>query len=77
MSVYLPEINPLNMKEVEKELLCKINNISPYYIMYHSYEKIFSAMKLLCISKKPEKVYYRICCKNKLIMHLINYLSLF
>ena len=30
----LPKINPLKMKEIEKELLYKINHIPPYYIMY-------------------------------------------
>ncbi len=35
----LPKINPLKMKEIEKELLYKINHIPPYYIMYQGREK--------------------------------------
>ena len=35
----LPKINPLKMKEIEKELLYKINHIPPYYIMYQGRDK--------------------------------------
>lgn len=30
----LPKINPLKMKEMKKDLLYKLNQIPPYYIMY-------------------------------------------
>ena len=30
----LPKINPLKLKEMEKELLYKVNQIPPYYVMY-------------------------------------------
>ena len=35
----LPKINPLKIKEMTKELLYKINNIPPYYIMYQGRDK--------------------------------------
>ena len=35
----LPQINPLEMKKLEKELLYKINNIPPYYVMYQGKDK--------------------------------------
>ena len=35
----LPKINLLKMKEIEKELLYKINHIPPYYIMYQGRDK--------------------------------------
>lgn len=35
----LPKINPLKIKELEKELLYKINNIPPYYVMYPGRDK--------------------------------------
>ena len=35
----LPHINPLEMKKLEKELLYKINNIPPYYVMYQGKDK--------------------------------------
>ena len=35
----LPKINPLKLKEMEKELLYKINQIPPYYIMYQGRDK--------------------------------------
>ena len=35
----LPKINPLKLKEMERELLYKINQIPPYYIMYQGRDK--------------------------------------
>ena len=35
----IPKINPLKLKEMEKELLYKINQIPPYYIMYQGRDK--------------------------------------
>ena len=35
----LSKINPLETKKLEKELLYKINNIPPYYVMYQGKDK--------------------------------------
>lgn len=35
----LPKMNPLKLKELEKELLYKVNNIPPYYVMYPGRDK--------------------------------------
>ncbi len=35
----IPKINPLKIKEMEKELLYKVNQIPPYYIMYQGRDK--------------------------------------
>lgn len=35
----LPKINPLKLKEMQKELLYKVNNIPPYYVMYPGRDK--------------------------------------
>lgn len=51
----LPKVNPLKLGEMKKQLLTKINNIPPYYIMYPGRDQSVATKKSVLEPKYPKQ----------------------
>lgn len=50
----LPKVNPLKIPELKRQLLDKVNSISPYYIMYQGKDRSVAQKKAVLDPQFPK-----------------------